>query len=74
VSALRAVDGTRGATDLSYLEEEIAVRDKMIATLKHSLEQYGEQQDTTALMAELELREQRITALENLLSDAQRVA
>ena len=74
VSALRAVDGTRGATDLSYLEEEIVVRDKMIATLRHSLEQYGEQQDTTALMAELELREQRITVLENLLSDAKRVA
>ena len=28
----------------SILHEEIAVRDKMIATLKHSLEQYGAQQ------------------------------
>jgi len=57
-----------------YIEDEIAVRDKMIATLRHSLEQYGEQQDTTALLAEIELRDERIIALENLLNDAQRVA
>lgn len=46
----------------------------MIETLKHSLEQYGAQQDTTALLAEIELREDRIVVLENLLNDAQRVA
>lgn len=74
VSALHAVGDTDRSTDSAYLEEEIAVRDKMIATLKHSLEQYGGQQDTTALMAELELKEQKIIALENLLSDSQRVA
>lgn len=54
--------------------EEIVVRDKMIATLKHSLEQYGEQQDATALMAELEIKNQRILALETMLGNSKRVA
>jgi len=52
-------------------EEEIAARDKMIVTLQHSLEQYGEQPDTTAMMAEIELREERIVALESQLKDTQ---
>lgn len=56
------------------LSEEIAVRDKMIATLTRSLEQYGSEADSTALKAELELRKQRIVALEGLLNDSQRVA
>lgn len=64
---------TRDSGEIDYLEA-IADRDKMISTLKHSLEQYGEQQDTTALTAELALREQKIAALEDLLSNAQRVA
>lgn len=61
-------------TDSGYYEEQIVVRDKLIATLTHSLEQYGEQQDTTALQAENEILRQRINGLENLLNDAQRVA
>jgi len=72
--AERSDSGLQQTTSDEYLVEEIAVRDKMIATLRHSLEQYGEQQDNTALLAEIALREQRIIALENLLNDAQRVA
>ena len=64
----------RQAKDIVALEEAIAARDEMIETLKHSLEQYGAQQDTTALLAEIELKEDRIVVLENLLNDAQRVA
>lgn len=61
------------SVDVHYFEEQIADRDKMIATLKHSLEQYGTQQDTTALLAEKALREERIAELEFLLRDTQRV-
>lgn len=61
------------SVDTDFMEE-IVVRDKMIATLKHSLEQYGEQQDATALMAELEIKNQRILALETMLGNSKRVA
>lgn len=61
------------SVDTDFMEE-IIVRDKMIATLKHSLEQYGEQQDATALMAELEIKNQRILALETMLGNSKRVA
>jgi len=57
--------------DYDHLEE-IAVRDEMIATLKHSLVQYGSEEDSTALKAKLELREQRILALESILYDSPR--
>ena len=81
-SASQAQDGSVGtgdadpqqAKDIVALEEAVAARDEMIETLKHSLEQYGAQQDTTALLAEIELKEERIVVLENLLNDAQRVA
>ena len=81
-SARQAQDGSVGTgdadprrtKDIAALEEAIAARDEMIETLKHSLEQYGAQQDTTALLAEIELRDDRIVVLENLLNDAQRVA
>ena len=81
-SASQAQDGSFGTgdadprrtKDIVALEEAIAARDEMIETLKHSLEQYGAQQDTTALLAEIELREDRIVVLENLLNDAQKVA
>jgi len=61
----------RQRIDSEFFEEEIAARDKMIVTLQHSLEQYGEQPDTTAMMAEIELREERIVALESQLKDTQ---
>jgi len=46
------------------LRREIEARDRMIATLKTSLEQFGEEGDTTALLADVALRDRKIDELE----------
>ncbi len=46
------------------LRQEIAARDRMIATLEKSLQQFGEAGDTTALMADITIRDRRIEELE----------
>jgi len=57
--------GVAGNPDL---RREIDSRDKMIATLRASLDQFGENRDNTALMADVELRDRRITELETLVA------
>lgn len=47
--------------------QALAVRDQMIETLKKSLAQYGDASDVTTLAADLELRDNRIAALEDQL-------
>lgn len=56
------------ASQLVSLQDAVAVRDKMISTLQLSLDQYGDQNDLTALSAELAMRERKIDALENMLA------
>lgn len=51
------------------VDEAIAVRDRMIETLKKSLSQYGDSKDLTALSADLALRDNKINALESLLDN-----
>ncbi len=53
----------------SELHREIESRDRMIATLKQSLDQFGDSGDNTALMADVALRDRKIDALEKLLEN-----
>ena len=58
-----------GQTDgTAEWQKEINSRDRMISTLRKSIEQFGERGDTTALMADVELRDRRIQALEEIVS------
>ncbi len=50
--------------DIKELQREIEARDRMIATLRNSLDQFGEHGDATALMADVELRDRKIDDLE----------
>ncbi len=54
------------------LNEAIKARDRMIATLKTSLDQFGESKDNTTLEACVALRERKIEALEQLLEQSNR--
>lgn len=58
------------SADLTDLSEAISVRDQMIETLKRSLAQYGDAQDRDTLIADLQLRENKISALEAMLARA----
>ncbi len=57
------------ATDL---RREIESRDRMIATLNTSLNQFGESGDATALMADVALRDRKIDELEALIATLHR--
>ncbi len=61
-----SADLAASAGDLD-LHEEIAARDRMIATLEKSLQQFGDSGDTTALMADIVIRDRKIEELEALL-------
>ena len=50
------------------LHREIEARDRMIATLNTSLNQFGESGDTTSLMADVALRDRKIEELEALIA------
>ena len=56
----------------SDLRREIEERDRMIATLNTSLGQFGESGDTTALMADVALRDRKIDELEALIATLHR--
>ncbi len=56
--------GSSSYTEIADLREEIAARDRMIATLEKSLEQFGESGDITALMADIAIRDRKISELE----------
>ena len=56
----------------SDLRREIEERDRMIATLNTSLNQFGESGDTTALMADVALRDRKIDELEALIATLHR--
>jgi predicted RNase H-like nuclease (RuvC/YqgF family) len=58
------------ASDQTDLREAIRVRDEMITTLRTSLDQFGEANDTTTLEANLALRDRKIEALEKLLEES----
>jgi len=50
------------------LRREIASRDKMIATLQASHDQFGKNRDITTLMADVELRDRKINELEAVVA------
>ena len=54
------------------LQQEISARDRMIATLEKSLQQFGETGDTTAMMADIALRDKKIDELEALIATLHR--
>ena len=54
-------DGSDGE---AYLRGEIEARDRMIATLRASHDQFGESGDNTSLMADIALRDRKIGELE----------
>lgn len=56
----------------SDLRRELEARDRMIATLNTSLHQFGESGDTTALMADVALRDRKIDELEALIATLHR--
>ena len=58
--------------DNDKLREEVDARDRMIATLRASLEQFGEQGDNTALMADVALRDRKISELEAMVKALKR--
>ena len=60
------------AGDDAELNEAIRARDRMIATLKTSLDQFGESKDNTTLEACVALRDRKIDALEELLEQSNR--
>ena len=76
-SRVAAVDQDIGGVSLNAesvdLRSELAARDRMIATLEKSLQQYGERGDTTALMADIALRDQKIDELEARLATLNRM-
>jgi len=49
---------------VDYLRGEIEARDRMIATLRESHDQYGEGGDNTSLLADIALRDRKIDELE----------
>lgn len=57
---------------INDLRREIEARDRMIATLQESLNQFGESGDTTALMADIALRDRKIVELEAAVATLQR--
>ena len=61
--------GGADSQKISRLTESLAERDKMIATLRHSLLQYSDESDEVLLQAKIAERDRKITALENLLSE-----
>lgn len=61
---------SHSVTHTTNENEAIAVRDRMIETLKKSLAQYGESKDLTTLSADLALRDNKIAALESLLDSS----
>lgn len=63
---------TASAQSAAEHSDAIAVRDRMIETLKKSLAQYGDSKDLTTLSADLVLRDNKIDALESLLDDNNR--
>lgn len=70
-----AVDDTGGVSvdaEAVDLRSELAARDRMIATLEKSLQQFGEHSDTTSLMADIALRDRKIDELEALLATLNR--
>lgn len=72
VAQRRIADLERSMTttaDDKDLQEAILVRDQMIATLRSSLEQFGDSEDNTVLKANLSLRDRKIEALERQLSE-----
>ena len=58
----QAGDGSTEGVD--YLRGEIEARDRMIATLRESHDQYGESGDNTSLLADIALRDRKIDELE----------
>ena len=66
------VDMPESSSVITRLQDTIAVRDKMITTLQRSLDQYVDQNELTALSAELAMRERKIDALETLLEQQRR--
>lgn len=54
--------------EIADLREEIAARDRMIATLEKSHDQFGESGDTTALMADIAIRDRKIGELEAVVA------
>lgn len=60
--------GSSNYTEIADLREEIAARDRMIATLEKSLEQFGESGDITALMADIAIRDRKIDELEAVVA------
>lgn len=61
-----------GEAEIADLRDEIAARDRMIATLNTSLDQFGESGDTTTLMADIALRDRKIKELEALIATLHR--
>ena len=59
-------------SEISDLRRELEGRDRMIATLNTSLNQFGESGDTTALMADVALRDRKIDELEALIATLHR--
>jgi len=62
-SRITALENTSNSA-AADLRREIEARDRMIATLKTSLAQFGEEGDTTALLADVALRDRKIDELE----------
>jgi len=63
-----SVGSATSNSEVGYLRREIEDRDRMIATLNTSLTQFGETGDTTALMADVALRDRKIDELEALIA------
>lgn len=62
---------TVSKAEVANLRAELEARDRMIGTLKQSISQFGEQGDSTALLADVALRDRKIDALEKLLEGVQ---
>jgi len=67
----QSIDGGGHRDDeLRDLQECVQVRDELIKTLQQSLDQFGNDQDSTALAAEVALRDRKIDALETMLDQS----
>lgn len=72
VSSSSSFNTSASESETADLREEIAARDRMIATLEKSLEQFGESGDNTALMADIAIRDRKINELEEVVSSLKR--
>ncbi len=68
----RQVTDARSAqpNEMADLQREIEARDRMIVTLRNSLDQFGEHGGATVLMADVALRDRKIDELQRKLDES----